>query len=313
MDGMKIDESLIPKIIGIVVAVIVVAVALIPITEEATATTTTFDNREGALFEVEKITADSTYAFEWVYTDPTHATVNGNTVSLKNATVICSTNSFLIRYGQDTTNGHYLQSVGGGLSAYGSETNKTTLTITANAGTITAVVANEGGSTSTKTIDFIEGYGIVANGNYVMKSSTQTVNMLSDSPIVAMGLTNLDGVWFNMFQITGTIEDVDIIQVNPSPATYTISNVAVNSTAVVEYNDLSTLTSITFTATQIEDTSKVYNCTYNYFIVPAEVTAEKTIHADAMTNSIISIIPIFVVLAILMGIVGLMYFNRNEQ
>lgn len=288
----------------------ILVAGFIPVVGESVTATTTFDNRDGALFEVEKITADSTYSFEWVYTDPTHATVNGDIISLKNATVICSTNSFLIRYGQDGPSGYYLQSVGGGLAIYGSETNKTTLTITANAGTITAVVANEGSSPTTKTIDFVEGYGIVANGSYVMKSPTQNAYMLSDSPIVAMGLTSLDGVWSNMFQITGTIENVDVIQVYPNPATYTISNVAVNSNAVNGYNDLSKLSSITFTATQIEDTSKVHNCTYNFFIVPAEVTAEKTIHADDNTASIIAMIPFILIMGIVLMFVGVVLVRR---
>lgn len=304
-------NKLIQYVVMAAVGVLIFSALLVPIINDATTTEKTFNNSEGALFQVEKFDTDSSYSFEWIYTDPTHATINNETVTLSNATVICATDSFLIRYGQDTSNGYYLQSVGGGLGAYASETNKTTLTINVNGGSLTSVVSNEGSTPTSKTIAINEGYGIVAKGNYVMKAPTQGAYMLNDSPIVAMGLTALDGVWSNMFQITGTVEGVEVEQISPAPATYSISDVEINSVAVAGYEDLSELNSITFVATQIADTTKVHDCTYNYFIVPAEVTADITVTPDDATRAIMGVIPLIVIVGLIAGIVGVIAVRRN--
>lgn len=306
------NNKLIPIILTLVVGIILAGSVLMPVLNSATATEKTFDNRDGALFQVEKFDETTEYSFEWVYTDPTHATVNNETVTLSAATVICATDTFLIRYGQDRTDGYYLQSVGGSLNgANGSETNKTTFTISVSGGSLTATIANEGATPTTKTISVTEGYGIVANGSYVMKASNQTAYMLADSPIVAMGLTSLDGVWRNMFQITGNVEGVEVTQISPTPATYTISNVEVNAESSASYIDLYELQSITFDATLISDTTKVHACTYNYFIVPAEVTAELSEHLTPGQIALMGAIPVLVIVALLVVAVGVVA-RRND-
>ena len=305
------NNKLIPLVLTIVVGVILAGSVLVPVLNDATTTEKTFDNRAGALFQVEKFDETTEYSFEWVYTDPTHATVNNETVTLSAATVICATDTFLIRYGQDNANGYYLQSVGGGLGAYGSETNKTTLAISVSGDSLTATVSNEGSTPVTKTTTITEGYGIVANGSYVMKASNQVAYMHADSPIVAMGLTSLDGVWSNMFQIIGDVEEVEVTQINPTPATYTVSNVEVNAESSTSYIDLYELQSITFDATLISDDTKVHACTYNYFIVPAEVTAELSEHLTPGQIALMGAIPVLVIVALLVVAVGAVA-RRND-
>lgn len=289
----------------------VLVAGFIPVVGESVSATTTFDNTANALWQVDKLDEDSTYEFIWDHTDPTHATVNGETVTLNNGTVICAADTFLIRYGKDGT-GYYLQSVPGStfnLIVYSAGSDAGDVTIIAQAGTFTATIVK--GSTTTSTATFTTGFGIVAKGEYVMKAPTQNAYMLDDSPIFAMGLTTLGGIWYNMFQIVGNIEDgVTITQENPDPATYTISNEVINSTVVDGYVGLNTLLSITFTATQIEDSSISADCTYNYFIVPAKITAEKAIHADDNTASIISMIPFILIMGIVLMFVGVVLVRR---
>lgn len=306
------NNKLISIVLTLVVGIILAGSVLVPVLDDATATEKTFDNRDGALFQLEKFDETTEYSFEWVYTDPTHATVNNETVTLSRATVICATDSFLIRYGQDTSNGYYMQSVGDGLGVvYGTETRKTTLTISASSGTLTATVANEGSDPIIRTASITEGYGIVANGGYVMKASNQTAYMLADSPIVAMGLTLLDGVWSNMFQIVGNVEGVEVTQINPTPATYTISNVEVNAESSASYIDLYELQSITFDATLVSDNTTVHACTYDYFIVPAEVTAELSEHLTPGQIALMGAIPVLVIVALLVVAVGVVA-RRND-
>lgn len=298
------NNKLISIVLTLVVGIILAGSVLVPVLDDATATDKTFDNRDGALFQLEKFDETTEYSFEWVYNDPTHATVNNETVTLSRATVICATDSFLIRYGQDSSNGYYIQSVGSGLGTYGNEISKTTLTISVSSGTLTATVANEGSAPNIKTVSITEGYGIVANGDYVMKASNQTAHMLADSPIVAMGLTSLDGVWSNMFQIVGNVEGVEVTQIYPTPATYTISNVEVNAESSASYIDLYELQSITFDATLVSDNTTVHACTYDYFIVPKEVTAELSEHLTPGQIALMGAIPVLVIVALLVVAVG---------
>lgn len=305
------NNKLISIVLTLVVGIILAGSVLVPVLDDATATEKTFDNRDGALFQLDKFDETTEYSFEWVYTDPTHATVNNETVTLSGATVICATDSFIIRYGQDSSNGYYLQSVGSGLGVYGNENVKTTLTISVSSGTLTAIVANEGSDPTSKTASITEGYGIVANGGYVMKASNQAAYVLADSPIVAMGLTSLDGVWSNMFQIVGNVEGVEVTQIYPTPATYTISNVAVNTESSASYIDLYELQSITFDATLVSDNTTVHACTYNYFIVPAEVTAELSEHLTPGQIALMGAIPVLVIVALLVVAVGVVA-RRND-
>lgn len=307
------SKNLLTLAITLTVGIILAGSLLMPVISDATTTEKTFDNTANALFQVEKLDDSSEYTFVWDHTDPTHATVNGSTVTLKNATVLCSTDSFLFRFGSDTASGSYIQSIGANIGMIVSEkgTNEGDLTITASGGTFTFETV-KGGTTATKTLDFTEGYGIVAEGSYVMKSPTQTAYMLKDSPIVAMGLTSLDGVWNNLFQITGTVEEVTITQIIPTPATYTISDIVINSQANDKYIDLYSLDSITFVATQIADNTKVHDCTYNFFIVPATVTAELSQHLSPGEIAIMNALPVLIIVALVMMAAGALYLKRDD-
>ena len=308
MDGLKIDESLIPKIVGIVVAVIVTSVVLIPITEEVTATTETFENK--GVFNYGLFTPDDDYTLTFDATTG-ELTVNDVVVpgfdTLNKAYSIIATDDYLARYGS-TSGGYYLQNIGyEGANLF--VDSGVTATITISEGDLSVTWVKADNTTVTKTVTFTEMYAIVpTTDTAVMKVSSEEVYIKGDSELYASGLTTIT-LWANIFHFEGTYDDGITIS-SPTFPTATYDNITWNIEPVSGYVDLYKLTSIEFDITY---NGEVTHAVYSYFGVPSTVTAEKAIHADAMTNTIISLIPIFVVLAILMGIVGLMYFNRNGQ
>ena len=310
MDGMKIDESLIPKIIGIVVAVIVVAVALIPITEEATATTTTFEN--DGYYNMTYSEADN-LTLTWEYTNPNVITINDEPITLSVDTlpgplnVICG-NDWFLRWAGDSV--QFYSTANGSVSA--AVANSTSFSLTASNGSATAI--NTASTPVSQTVSYTFMYVVDPNGLYVMKNSTDSAYLKGDSEVYAIGRSSFTGIVIKI-KITGNIEDgFTAEEVGNSGVSATVGTPVATYETVNGYNDLYKLSKIEVPIEYLNSgTPASFTPTYSYFIVPAEVTAEKAIHADTMTNIIISIIPIFVVLAILMGIVGLMYFNRNGQ
>ena len=301
MDGMKIDESLIPKIIGIVVAVIVVAVALIPITEEVTETSDTFTN-EG-YWRMKEISNNDTWEYDGSNSDnPWSYNEEPQDIARRSVNALLGPDWCVRSNGQARG-----QSISGNAS-----------TITATSDGIIITFEGTGGNSE----QLLPGYGVDKNGSFIMKRGTNNVYVLDDSVLFGTGLTTVDSVDF-VVHVEGNVKDGATFTAYSNRNGTTISNVeftniSVNAEKISGYVNLYSFSSITANITFdtiVDDTTVSHSgeVTYNGIITPREVTAEKAIHADAMTNTIISIIPIFVVLAILMGIVGLMYFNRNGQ
>lgn len=285
-------------IASVVIAVVVVSGVLIPIVGISSSEQKTFDNTKDALFEMIEIDENTNYTFEWKYTDPTNAIVNGETIPLEGGTILCSVGEFLIRYGVNS-DGAYIQSVG----SIGIHVNVSTvaydLTITISGGNMTAVY---GDSTVNATIT--DGFAIAKSGNWVMKSPTQSAYVLKDSRIVAMGLTFMD-TWNRAFYIDGTVENVNVSCFNSTEIT--ISNIVVNSNVETNYNDLYTVDSITFDASKDTDT---WHATYNYFIVPAKVTVDNPNFIGGTIGTIVGIIPLFVVISLIIGIASYIKYRR---
>lgn len=300
-------KKIVMGVISVAVA-IVVLMSMIPIFTDAGASEDTFSNVNDSMFSVTELTPETEYTFIWDSNTPTVATVNGETVDLKYATIICSTGTFLIRYGNGGSSvGYYMQSIGGNVGLYFNTVNNTgKFTITNSESGLTIVSEPTGGTTTTNSYTYDRAFGIAKIGNWVMKSPTQTVYMNGNSDVIAMGLTSLDGVWSNAFYISGNIDDgISVIQYSPSPATYSISDIENDSKRVDGYIDLYTLNKITFNATNISDSSLVTPVTYNYFIVPAEVTAERSAHASPVEATLIGLIPLLMMVGILLTAIGL--------
>lgn len=271
----------------------------------------TFSNVSGSMYPIGKITPDMDYKLVWDTSDQREVTVNDTKISIQPGTVICMLDSFIIRCGVEGANNYMMQSTG--LDApqiYVSVAWKQgVLTVENNAGvlTITSDFTDPDTTDVTKTISFTELYAVYPNGDYVMKSTDQDAFMNSDSEIVAMGITSLDGTP-RIIQIVGTIEDPTIEVLNAS-VTYTPGDIEVDYDSVGSYKDLYKLNKITFTLTN-ESTSSVTDVNYSYFIVPAEVSADPD-NPDTFKN-MVRIVPLIALVALVAAAAGMIYFKGKE-
>lgn len=297
-----------------VITAVVVFGACLPVFADTTQANDTFDNTDGAYYNMVNITDETEYTLTWDHTKPTVAIVNDEEVDLiKGTTIISDGGRFLMRYGQDGT-GYYIQSVPGStinVIVYSSGTNTADLDITVASGTISVektLISDNTTSTVTTTVN--DGFAIAKSGDWVLKSPSQSAYVLEDSRIYAMGLTTIANVWYNGFYLDGTVENMTVTQYNPDPATYTISNVSVNTEEVDSHVDLYTLDSITFLATQIEDSTITNTCTYNYIIVPSEVVAERSVHPTGATLTLMELLPVLIGAGLVIGVVGAAIVRR---
>lgn len=169
------------------------------------------------------------------------------------------------------------------------------------------------------TIDgtFTEFYGLVLEeSDRIMSSATANKYVNGDSYINGTGLTNCTNIGsYIVFNIAGTVDDGITVtgysQTNGSElSTLTYSNVSINKTEVSGYEDLYNVTSVTFDVTDTND--KTDSVTYTVFTIPTEVTAEKSIHANATTILLFKTIPVFIVLGMIVAVVGVLYLKSRR-
>ena len=283
---------------------------LIPVVSDSSATTT-FSNLGGAYYEIDLVEEGDIYTFEWDHTEPTKAKVNGEIVDLyPGTTLFYMKDQALIRYGLDAT-GYYLQAVPGTtIYCFVQSAGDNEGDFVANwaNNSFEAICKYSASNDRTSTLETTEMYAVSNNGDYILKKPGYSAYILDDSPIFGMGLTSLDGVWSNEFQISGTKDLMQVSSINAP--TYTLGDVNVETNSINGYVGLNTFDNVSFTATNTT-TGTVAPLTYNYVIVPKEVTAEKTIHADGATLSLISIIPLLVLTGLVIGVVGSFIRNRD--
>lgn len=297
------------KIVGIsiaaVIGIIVLGSVLMPILDDATAKTDTFKN-EG-YFYLDKF--EDSYSFYWDSTTPNTFTVNGEDMTYLNdsglAVSVVLGEKFAVRLANNNTS---ISFYGNG-SYVSTNAEKPTFTLTLSDGTLTAT-----NGTDTKTISSVpEIFGIVEEGNYVMKKTASTAylnsgsQVIADSEIYASGQTynGANNVWWHL---EGTIDDMEYPDTFNSALT--ITDGAIHGQYNSSHDDLYELDNITFTVTT--STAVVYNVTASYFVVPAEVTAERSVHFTDGQNAILGAIPIMIIAAILLGIVALVIRSRME-
>lgn len=288
-------------VFGIIGALLVVA--LTPMITDVTDPNKTYEN-EG-YFNLEKYTDELT--FSWDYTDPDVFTVNDEEVeyhndSGMNVSVVLG-ERFAIRLTPNNA----------GISFYGAGTyisaNATTPVITATLSEGSITVTN--GTNSKVITNVTEVYSIANDGSYVMKKADSTAYLNSGSEIVADSEIYATGQTFNgsnyiFWHMDGTIDDLKYPDEYDSGLT--ITNEAIHGQYSTVCNDLYELNNITFTATA--SNSVVYNVTASYFVVPAEVTAEKTVHADSTLATVLNLLPLIVVIGLFMFLVGEFLYTR---
>lgn len=289
-------------IVGVVVA-LVLAGAVLPVFAETTSAETTFKN-EG-YFYLDKFT--DSYTFFWDSTDPDNFTVNGETVTYHNDTTLAVSlvlgQNFAVRFPANNVS----------VSFYGAGTyistnaENPTFTLTYSEGSVTAT-----NGTNTKVISSVtEIYGLVEKGDYVMKNSTAPAYLNSGSEVIADSEIYASGQTFNgsnyiWWHLEGTIENMEYPDTFNN--TYTVTNETIHGAYSTNYEDLYVLDNLTFTVTA--SNSVVYNVTASYFVVPYEVTAEKSVHPDGPLTVILNVLPLLAIAGLVTGAV-VWFINRK--
>ena len=298
------ENTLIAKIVGLVIALVVLGMVLVPFVTDATTTERTFKN-EG-YYNLDKTAED--FTFSWDYTSPTEFVINNETVTYTNTNAmdvsIVLGEKFAVRLQPQNAKVTFY-----GLGTYiTADSINTTLTVTVESGTLTATNEN----TSKSVTDVTELYYISETGPYVMKKSDSIAYLNSGSEIVADSEIYASGQTFNgaksiFWHLEGTIDDMDYPDAFDN--LLQISDETINGQYSNRYNDLFELSNITFTAYNTYQELS-YNVTASYFVVPAEVTAELSQHASNIEITLYQMIPILVVLGLIVAIVGMFAYNR---
>lgn len=292
------ENTLIAKIVGLVIALVVVGMVLVPFVNDATTTENTFTN-EG-LWRMKEIENGD----EWTFTSSPFGWECNDVAQTSILSVgwngMCG-DTWLIR-----ANGQ----------ARGPEISGNAVTLTAVADEINITFEGVSGT----LVYPISGYGIDDTGDYLLSSFNVPTYVLDDSPVYATGISTVGEIGI-VIHIEGTIKDGFTFDVMDNRNTSNISNVEVSDINVISekvtgYTNLYKLTSISATISldntaQGVTTPHTGTVTYSSYIVPYEVSAELSEHASNIEITLYQMIPILVVLGLIVGIVGLLAYNRH--
>lgn len=296
---MSLANKIVVGLVGLTVMAVIFS-AMLPIMGDVTSAEDTFKN-EG-YFYLDEFTDN--YTFKWDYDDPTTFVINGEEVTFVNQSGLTISvvlgEKFAIRYG-DT--GLLCNFYGMGTFITANATNKV-MTASLSSGSFT--VSN--GATSKTVTDVSNLYSIVDKGDYVMKDSSKIAYLNEDSDIYASGQTYNGGAYI-FWHLEGVpAVDTGILWPDDFDSGLTVSNKNVNIEENSNHIDLYELTNLTFTAVKSDVT---YNVTASYFVVPAEVTAERSIHPDGPTTAILNMLPLIVGAGLVLGAIAFMIVKRK--
>ena len=307
------------KFIGLLVFFLVgalVLVAFVPVINETTTATKTFEN--DGYFTYDVIDSDTNLTIEWDATKPGLLTIGDKEITMPtgigNWTIIGSTN-FTMRY--------YSSGTVTGLQCYGSAGYLSANTGNAVSGTIivdetSMVLTRTNADTTTISTTYSMGqHGFVINadgvGNLMLKYSNESAYVKGDSEVYLCGTTFVTGSGTNDFVGVfgyGSIDDgltMSSFYGDSSPNTVSFGEVTATYTEVNGFIDLYELEKFTFPLTQNDAT---VTATYSYFVVPTEVTAEKEYHPDTTLSTVINLLPLIAGVGLLMFLVAEFLYIR---
>ena len=309
-------KNLAGAIIGVVIAVMLVAVILLPVLNDATTVADTYTN-EG-YYRVAAVDEGTEMTVSWDYTKPTVLTVNSVEVPLPDKehmstipfTIFCS-HTWYLRYAYDNTDGYYVGMYqNSNITTYGGNvTAERSLTVTVTADGTTTVNNGTEHTWSAASGGF---YVISETGDYVMKKMDKDAYVNGDSTIFGYGRTYARSYNYTS-ELSGTVDDGITGAFYPestiSTAGWTISDVTLNSTKDTSHTDLYKVSTMTYEITG--DGIVPYTAVFSQYIVPYEVTSERSVHPDAATSSLLSMIPVLIVAGLVIGVVGIFYLRRE--
>ena len=292
-------NNVLTLIITLIVGIILAGSLLMPVLTDATTTERTFTN--DGYFRMDKVT-DGNLTFNWDYDEPTKIVVNDETIEYTNdsgneISVVCS-NTFYLRIRDN--NASFIYNGPGGNVIADSTGESLTVTITENSGTVT-------NGTDTKNFTNVgDIYHISNSGDYAMKKSNEAAYLNEDSEIFIRGMSRI-GIHYVSFIVNGNINDGATVL----GSDVTISDISMNATADNAYKDLYKFNDITFDAVFTGETTPTH-VTYNYVVVPYQVTSELSQHLTPGQISLLGAIPVMVIVALLMAAVGAIALRRAD-
>lgn len=310
-------KQIVTGVVALVVAIVITISCAIPVISDSTVAEDTFTNN--GYYFMNKIDEGTAITVSWDYQKPTILTVNSEDVALpdKDAmstipfTIFCS-QSWFMRYGFDSTDGYYVATYqNANTTSYsGNVTSERSLTMTVTDAGVTTVNNGTEHTWSNATGDF---FVIAEEGNYVMKKMNESAYVLGDSYILGYGRTYARSYNYTSHLegsvddgITGTFYPESTIET----AGWNISDVTLDSASVSGYDDLYRVSAMTYEITG--ENIQPYTAVFSQFIVPHQVTAERTYHPDSTLSTIINVIPVLLIVSIIIGAVALFISNRRD-
>lgn len=285
----------------------VVFVGLLPVFADTSSPTNTLTN--DGYFTMDKLDEED-HTLTWYRAEPKAITVDGVKLELPNldyskAYTIFGGNNFMLRL------------VSGGVQLFG-PSGTAFLQATINTGDMVVEISNgtvvftaNDDSDTAVSFSLDEAYiiNVTGDGAYTMKYANESAIITKDSSIITMiGTSRTYGSNDLCLFASGTIDD-GITPVAFRGDTYppTFSDLEYSLTNVSGYKDAFNLSKIDFTVTQ---NGEDYDITYSYFLVPTEVTAEKTIHPDGPTTALLNLLPVLIAIGLILGIAGAIFIKR---
>ena len=294
------------------IVVVVLGAVLMPVLDDATTTEDKFTNEGYFKVSTYDISSSDTLLIKWDHTAPNQMTVNGEVVALPTATdsvtytVVGTSDNTLLRY-QNNPSSTVMQAYGGANWSC-STTNGYDMTFSITGSTATITSTQNVNSPTTLTLTGTVYYANVT-GDYVMKKSNVSAYLNGDSDVYGIGTSVISGTGGKVTKLSGSIDDGFTGAVVYPTSGYTSGDVTATYSQVSDHLDLYSLEKCTWVVT--DSNSVETTITYSYFIVPSEVTAERSVHLSANENAILLVIPALVIIAILIGILAVAFRMRE--
>ena len=294
------DNKFIALAVGLTVGVILLSGFLWPVIADATATEDEFTN--DGYFRMTHYGIDEDVTLTWDVTKPKVVVVNDVEVPINynvtngQVTIVADTN-FIVRLnnGASATSVSYIGPTGAAHTATVSAE-----FVFSNGDLSVTMVVDSGSVNYTATYENI--YVPSLDGPYTMKMYDRPAYVNADSHIFAYGMTRVNTSTGVMpapgvgLEFDGNIDDGitgRVWRYGNFPTT--LSNETINSTIESSHADLYKFDSITATATLSETVDEQTvttdtEVTYNYLLVPYQVTAERTWHLDTTQIALVAAI-----------------------
>lgn len=291
------DNKFIGLVIGLVVGVLLIGSLLVPTITDATATEETFTNT--GYYRMASTTDEM--VIRWTPSeDPFTINVNNVDISIESlkqyaysSYSMAFSDDFIVRYYYETPTTQSIQLWNDNFRAGINTSSTYTAIITINSEGVSYTTTNP--EQSTISLSHSGDYFIInPDGDYIMKYRDESAYLLKDTTIFyAGGLSPVAPSTYTSIYIEGTVDDYTV---TPLITGATVSNLGASYSSIDGYVDLVAVDKLTF---DTEYNAAERNQTYNYFLVPYQVTAELSDHLNAGEIAMIAVIPVLMIASLL--------------